>query len=102
MDTMDMAEVLSTPWLPPYGQNGDHNYVPRPMLEPILEETTDDEAESMHNGGASDATTTADTSWSQYESAWSSESETGSVIRVGGLILGNYWLIDLIEFIQVF
>lgn len=85
-----MAEVLSTPWLPPYGQNGELNYVPRPMLEPIMEETTDDEADllSLHNGGGSDAPTTADTSWSQYESAWSSESETGSVIRVGGFILG--------------
>lgn len=75
-----MAEVLSTPWLPPYGQNGELNYVPRPMLEPIIEETTDDEADAV--------TTTADNSWSQYESAWSSESETGSVIRVGGLSLG--------------
>ncbi|KAJ6645355.1 hypothetical protein Bhyg_00560 [Pseudolycoriella hygida] len=67
MDHLDLAEILSTPWLPPYGQNGDSSYVIRAALEPIIEETSDDD----ENG------------WTEMEHAtWSSESETGSVIRV--------------------
>ena len=50
MDHLDLEDAYSTQWLP---------------LEPIMEETSDD-----------------DELWSHYEHAWSSESETGSVIRV--------------------
>lgn len=71
MDHLDLAEVLSTPWLPPYGQNGDSNYVIRAALEPIIEETSDDD-----ENGIADP-------WTEMEhTTWSSESETGSVIRV--------------------
>lgn len=72
MDHLDLADVLSTPWLPPYGQNGDSSYVIRAALEPIIEETSDDD----ENGIAADQ-------WTEMEhTTWSSESETGSVIRV--------------------
>lgn len=71
MDHLDLAEVLSTPWLPPYGQNGDSSYVIRAGLEPIMEETSDDD-----ENGITDH-------WTEMEhTTWSSESETGSVIRV--------------------
>ncbi|XP_055848854.1 uncharacterized protein LOC129913906 isoform X2 [Episyrphus balteatus] len=81
MEHLDLAGVITTPssnWhLPafeptPFDQQ-DAIYLSssRPMLEPIMEETSEDE-ESIHN------------SWSQFEnnSTWSSESETGSVIRI--------------------
>lgn len=71
MDHLDLAEVLSTPWLPPYGQNGDSSYVIRAALEPIIEETSDDDENAIAD------------QWTEMEHAtWSSESETGSVIRV--------------------
>lgn len=111
-----MADVLCTPWLSAYGNGGGQtmdivgDYVPRPMLEPILEECTDDEDSSL----ASSVVTAPDAplSWSAEDfegtsgaedggaggggdngdggsgsggsggGAWSSESETGSVIRV--------------------
>lgn len=102
----DMADMLCTPWLPPYEQNGE--YVPRPMLEPIMEETTDDDgdddAEDMSSDAISDdeddeeeeeessassVLTAPDTS-SWYDGGADqtggetgrSGSETGSVIRV--------------------
>ncbi|XP_055901818.1 uncharacterized protein LOC129938349 isoform X2 [Eupeodes corollae] len=81
MEHLDLAGVITTPssnWhLPafeptPFDQQ-DAIYLSssRPMLEPIMEETSEDE-ESIQN------------SWSQFEnnSTWSSESETGSVIRI--------------------
>lgn len=72
MDHLDLADVLASPWLPPYGQTGDPGgYLTRVMLEPIMEETSEDDENGPHE------------LWSQYEHAWSSESETGSVIRVG-------------------
>lgn len=72
MDHLDLADVLSSPWLPPYGQSGDPGgYLTRVMLEPIMEESSEDDENGAHE------------LWSQYEHAWSSESETGSVIRVG-------------------
>lgn len=71
MDHLDLAEVLSTPWLPPYGQNGDSSYVIRSALEPIIEETSDDDENAIAD------------QWTEMEhTTWSSESETGSVIRV--------------------
>lgn len=72
-----MADVFAPHWLPPtYGQNGlivdQGAYLARAMLEPIMEETSDDDEHRQLE------------LWSQhYDSAWSSESETGSVIRVG-------------------
>lgn len=89
-----MADVLCTPWLPPYGQSDE--YVPRPMLEPILEETTDDEDASSTTQSMSSVLTAPDaSSWyddggpvsgdkvsKEAGGAWSSDSETGSVIRV--------------------
>lgn len=71
MEHLELADVLSAPWLPPYGHNGDPNYMARVMLEPIMEETSDDDESGTHE------------IWSHYDHAWSSESETGSVIRVG-------------------
>lgn len=84
MDHLDLSDMLSSsfPWLP-YGASqlqtqsnslGDINYLSRSvMLEPIMEETSDDDDVSGGPGGHV---------WSQYDSAWSSESDTGSVIRV--------------------
>lgn len=69
---------LSSAWLPPYSVAGqimtgsDPSYLARSMLEPIMEETSDDD-----DSGAS-----PHEQWSQYEQAWSSASDTGSVIRV--------------------
>lgn len=49
-------DMLNMQWLPSYsGQNGE--YVPRPMLEPIMEESTDDD----------DGDTTADDNTSEEE-----------------------------------
>lgn len=70
---------LSSAWLPPYSAAGqtmsgsDPSYLARAMLEPIMEETSDDD----DSGGAS-----PNELWSQYDQAWSSASDTGSVIRV--------------------
>lgn len=94
-----LADVLCTPWLPPYGgpinsadADADTNdYVPRAMLEPILEECTDDDDEESTASSVVTAPTTDD--WYDGEppatdadggngGVWSSESETGSVIRV--------------------
>lgn len=83
----DLTDTLASsfPWLPAYGGDpqtqhhqtdiADIGYLSRSvMLEPIMEETSDDDEAS------GDMTANA---WSsQYESTWSSESDTGSVIRV--------------------
>lgn len=77
MDHLDLTDMVSSPfyWLPPYGApQHDMNYLSRSvMLEPIMEETSDDDETGGGTGGHI---------WSQYDSPWSSESDTGSVIRV--------------------
>lgn len=104
-------DMLSMQWLPSYsGQNGE--YVPRPMLEPIMEETTDDdgdttaddhtseeedsddddkenddneeeeEVEEEEDSSASSVLTAPDTSSWAGGETGRSGSETGSVIRV--------------------
>lgn len=81
MDNLDISDTLSSsfPWLPygasqfsEYQVNGDFGYLSQrsAMLEPIMEETSDDDDVS---GGHV---------WTHNENQWSSESETGSVIRV--------------------
>lgn len=86
MDNLDISDMLSSsfPWLP-YGASqfsehqvnggGDIGYLSQrsAMLEPIMEETSDEDDISGGPGGHV---------WSQYDNQWSSESETGSVIRV--------------------
>lgn len=79
MDNLDLSDSLSSsfPWLP-YGasqfdyQNGDLSYFSQrsAMLEPIIEETSDDDDVSCGHV------------WTHHENQWSSESEAGSVIRV--------------------
>lgn len=90
MDDLDITDMLSSsfPWLPYSasefsehqingGNNGtgDIGYLTQRsvMLEPIIEETSDDDDVSGGPGGHV---------WSHYDNQWSSESETGSVIRV--------------------
>lgn len=97
MDDLDITNMLSSsfPWLPYTasefsehqingggGGNGDIGYLTQRsvMLEPIIEETSDDDDVSGGPGGHV---------WSHYDNQWSSESETGSVIRVE-LIQGKY------------
>lgn len=89
MNQLDLTDVLasSLPWLSTYGSDtlmqqhindsADIGYLSSRsvMLEPIMEETSDDDDASGGSG-------TGPNTWSQYESAWSSESDTGSVIRV--------------------
>lgn len=83
MDDLDMLSS-SFPWLP-YNASQfsadqslhgsiDLSYLSQrsSMLEPIMEETSDDDDGSGGGGHV----------WSHYDSQWSSESETGSVIRV--------------------
>lgn len=86
MDNLDISDSLSSsfPWLP-YGASQfsecDFGYISqRSALEPIIEETSDDDDVS---GGPNGHV------WSHYDSQWSSESETGSVIRVE-LIQGKH------------
>lgn len=89
MNQLDLTDVLASsfPWLNAYGNdlqmqqnhandNGDMSYLSSRsvMLEPIMEETSDDDDCSGADTGLN--------TWSQYENAWSSESDTGSVIRV--------------------
>ncbi|XP_055387833.1 probable WRKY transcription factor protein 1 isoform X2 [Condylostylus longicornis] len=77
MDDFDIEEIFdrshqNTNWLLPSFDQQDAIYLSssRQMLEPIMEETSEDEESSSQ-------------SYNQYEnSAWSSESETGSVIRI--------------------
>uniref|UniRef100_A0A1A9X080 Uncharacterized protein n=1 Tax=Glossina brevipalpis TaxID=37001 RepID=A0A1A9X080_9MUSC len=84
MEHLDLAGVLTTPpqWNVPAFEQQDAIYLSnsRQMLEPIMEETSEDEEHALN-------------SWNQYEhspqrkeegaSFWSSaESETGSVIRI--------------------
>lgn len=75
MEEFDISNggELPSAWLPPYTDAGgtDQSYLARVMLEPIMEETSDD-----------DDSTSPNEQWSQYEQAWSSASDTGSVIRV--------------------
>lgn len=83
MDNLDISDSLSSsfPWYPyggsqfsEYQVNGDYSYLSqRSALEPIIEETSDDDDVS---GGPNGHV------WSHYDNQWSSESETGSVIRV--------------------
>lgn len=101
MDDLDITNMLSSsfPWLPYTasefssehqingiggggGGGGDIGYLTQRsvMLEPIIEETSDDDDVSGGPGGHV---------WSHYDNQWSSESETGSVIRVE-LIQGKY------------
>lgn len=85
MDNLDVGGSLSFPWMP-YGAsqfsecqvNGDFGFLSQrsSMLEPIIEETSDDDDVSCGHV------------WTHSESQWSSESDTGSVIRVE-LIPGN-------------
>lgn len=87
MDNLDIGDSLqsSFPWLPcgasqfsEYQVNGDFGYLSQrsSMLEPIIEETSDDD--DVNCGHV----------WTHNDNQWSSESETGSVIRVE-LIQGN-------------
>lgn len=79
MDNLDISDSLSSsfPWLP-YGasqfdyQNGELGYFSQrsAMLEPIIEETSDDDDVSCGHV------------WTHNDNQWSSESEAGSVIRV--------------------
>lgn len=82
MDNLDISDSLSSsfPWLP-YGASqftdyqvngGDLSYFGQrtAMLEPIIEETSDDDDVSCGHV------------WTHNENQWSSESEAGSVIRV--------------------
>ncbi|XP_067620301.1 platelet binding protein GspB isoform X1 [Eurosta solidaginis] len=78
MEHLDLAGVIGAPtiWNMPAFDQQDAIYLSssRQMLEPILEETSEDEEHAQN-------------SWSQYEQSrehfWSStESETGSVIRI--------------------
>lgn len=101
MDDLDIANTLSPsfPWLPYTasefsehqinGGNGDIGYLTQRsvMLEPIIEETSDDDDVSGGPGGHV---------WSHYDNQWSSESETGSVIRVE-LIQGKIGLAPLVR-----
>lgn len=81
MDNLDIGDSLqsSFPWLPygasqfsEYQVNGDFGYLSQrsSMLEPIIEETSDDD--DVNCGHV----------WTHNDNQWSSESETGSVIRV--------------------
>lgn len=90
MDNLDISDSLSSsfPWLPygasqfsDYQVNGDHGYFSQrsAMLEPIIEETSDDDDVSCGHV------------WTHNDNQWSSESEAGSVIRVE-LIQGNFML----------
>lgn len=96
MDDFDITNMLSSsfPWLPYTasefsehqingGGGGDIGYLTQRsvMLEPIIEETSDDDDVSGGPGGHV---------WSHYDNQWSSESETGSVIRVE-LIQGTFF-----------
>lgn len=89
MDNLDISDSLpsSFPWLPygasqfsEYQVNGDLGYLSQrsAMLEPIMEETSDDD--DVSGGGHV---------WTHHDNQWSSESETGSVIRVE-VIQGEY------------
>lgn len=79
MDNLDVGGSLSFPWMP-YGAsqfsecqvNGDFGFLSQrsSMLEPIIEETSDDDDVSCGHV------------WTHSDSPWSSESDTGSVIRV--------------------
>lgn len=84
MDNLDIGDSLSSsafPWLP-YGASqfsdyqvngGDLSYFGQQrtaMLEPIIEETSDDDDVSCGHV------------WTHNDNQWSSESEAGSVIRV--------------------
>lgn len=90
MDELDITNVMSSsfPWMPytasefsEHQINGggidgtEINYLTQRsvMLEPIMEETSDDDDLNGGPGGHV---------WSHYDNQWSSESETGSVIRV--------------------
>lgn len=89
MDNLDISDSLSSsfPWLP-YGasqfdyQNGDLSYFSQrsAMLEPIIEETSDDDDVSCGHV------------WTHNDNQWSSESDAGSVIRVE-LIQGKITLL---------
>lgn len=81
MDNLDISDSLSSsfPWLPygasqfsDYHVNGDLSYFGQrtAMLEPIIEETSDDDDVSCGHV------------WTHNDNQWSSESEAGSVIRV--------------------
>lgn len=81
MDNLDVSGSLASSfsWMP-YGAsqfsecqvNGDFGFLSQrsSMLEPIIEETSDDDDVSCGHV------------WTHSDSQWSSESETGSVIRV--------------------
>lgn len=82
MENLEIDDSLSSslPWMPygasqfhEYQVNGDSGYLSQrsAMLEPIIEETSDDDDVS----GSGHV-------WTHNENQWSSESETGSVIRV--------------------
>lgn len=80
MDNLDISDSLSSsfPWLPygaqfaDYHVNGDFGYFSQrsAMLEPIIEETSDDDDVSCGHV------------WTHNDNQWSSESDAGSVIRV--------------------
>lgn len=88
MDNLDLSGSLTSsfPWMP-YGasqftpecqMNGDFGFLTQrsSMLEPIMEETSDDDDVSCGHV------------WTHNDNQWSSDSETGSVIRVE-IIQGN-------------
>lgn len=93
MNQLDLADVMGTsfPWLSTYGadsqmqqqqhlnDNNDIGYMSSRsvMLEPIMEETSDDDDDSGSGCGGTEPNT-----WYQENGTWSSESDTGSVIRV--------------------
>lgn len=80
MDNLDISDSLSSsfPWLPygasqfDYQNGGELGYFSQrsAMLEPIIEETSDDDDVSCGHV------------WTHNDNQWSSESEAGSVIRV--------------------
>lgn len=88
MDNLDISDSLSSsfPWLPygasqfsDYHVNGELSYFGQrtAMLEPIIEETSDDDDVSCGHV------------WTHNDNQWSSESDAGSVIRVE-LIQGKH------------
>lgn len=75
MEQLDLHGDLSSAWLTSSyggGQISDPVYLARVMLEPIIEETSDDDIEAAVSPEL----------WSPYEQTWSSASDSGSVIRV--------------------
>lgn len=108
MNQLDLTDVLASsfPWLNAYANDlqmqqnntndiSDSSYLSSRsvMLEPIMEETSDDDDDDC-SGGETGLNT-----WSQYDNAWSSESDTGSVIRVEinqGLSRFSYFSIYLL------